>query len=100
MPKKQTTATAPASSAVPARVVKPRTPRVQTVKHSKTPSIEVSSPVTTVPVIAATAIAEDRQTAISKIAYGYWEARGFQHGSAHEDWVRAEVEYQSRLTSK
>jgi len=94
MPKKQTTATVNASSAAPARAAKPRTPRVQTVKHSKTASIESASPVIAPPA----AIAEDRHTAIAKIAYGYWEARGFQHGSAHEDWLRAEAEYRSRST--
>jgi hypothetical protein len=33
---------------------------------------------------------------IAKIAYGYWEARGCQGGSAIEDWVRAEREYLSQ----
>jgi hypothetical protein len=32
--------------------------------------------------------------AISKLAYSYWEARGFQDGSAEEDWLRAEAEIQ------
>jgi len=32
--------------------------------------------------------------AISKRAYSYWEARGFQGGSADEDWLRAEAEIQ------
>ena len=30
--------------------------------------------------------------AIAKLAYSYWEARGYQGGSAEEDWVRAEQE--------
>jgi hypothetical protein len=30
---------------------------------------------------------------IAKIAYGYWEARGFQAGCAEQDWLRAEREY-------
>ncbi len=29
---------------------------------------------------------------IAKLAYSYWEARGFQGGSPEEDWVRAERE--------
>jgi hypothetical protein len=34
------------------------------------------------------------QEAISRRAYSYWEARGFQGGSANEDWLRAEAEIQ------
>lgn len=29
---------------------------------------------------------------IAKLAYSYWEARGFQGGSPEEDWLRAEHE--------
>ena len=32
--------------------------------------------------------------AISRRAYSYWESRGFQGGSAEEDWLRAEAEIQ------
>ena len=31
---------------------------------------------------------------ISRLAFSYWEARGFQGGSAEEDWLRAEGEIQ------
>ena len=31
---------------------------------------------------------------VAKRAYSYWEARGFQGGSAEEDWLRAEAEIQ------
>jgi len=34
------------------------------------------------------------QEAVSRLAYSYWEARGFQDGSAEEDWLRAEAEIQ------
>jgi hypothetical protein len=27
---------------------------------------------------------------ISRLAYSYWEGRGFQGGSAEQDWLRAE----------
>ena len=30
--------------------------------------------------------------AIAKLAYSYWEQRGYQGGNPHEDWVRAEQE--------
>jgi len=29
---------------------------------------------------------------IARLAYAYWETRGHPHGSAHEDWFRAERE--------
>jgi len=29
---------------------------------------------------------------IARLAYSYWEARGFSGGSAEEDWCRAEAE--------
>jgi len=52
--------------------------RVKSVKHSK-----VSTP----------AVAVNAHDQIAKIAYGYWEARGFQPGSSEQDWLRAEQEY-------
>jgi Protein of unknown function (DUF2934) len=30
--------------------------------------------------------------AIARLAYSYWEARGYQGGSPEEDWTRAERE--------
>jgi len=36
------------------------------------------------------------QHEIGKLAYSYWEARGFQGGSAEEDWLRAEAEFHQR----
>jgi hypothetical protein len=33
---------------------------------------------------------------ISRLAYSYWEARGRQHGSALEDWLRAENDLRKR----
>lgn len=29
---------------------------------------------------------------VSRLAYSYWEARGYQSGSPEEDWFRAENE--------
>ena len=34
----------------------------------------------------------DLHDAIARRAYSYWEARGFQGGSAEQDWLRAEAE--------
>jgi hypothetical protein len=33
---------------------------------------------------------------ISKLAYSYWEARGYAGGSAEEDWLRAEGELRAQ----
>jgi hypothetical protein len=33
---------------------------------------------------------------IAHLAYSYWEARGFTHGMADEDWIRAEAELLAR----
>ena len=35
--------------------------------------------------------AADR-AAVARLAYSYWEARGFVGGSPEEDWLRAELE--------
>jgi hypothetical protein len=93
MAKKQkivTETVASAAPATPARAAK-STPRVTTAHHSKIASTE--------PVAAHGTVApgsENPEAVIAKIAYGYWEARGCQGGSAHEDWVRAEQEYRLR----
>jgi ABC-type uncharacterized transport system auxiliary subunit len=41
------------------------------------------------------AIAPSREE-IAKLAFLYWEARGWQGGSEEEDWLRAERELRSR----
>ncbi len=114
MPKKQPIAKATAPSAAPARSAKPRTTRVTSVKHSKPQGVEAAVEEIAAPVAAPAAQpvaiaqpsaiaqpvgiaqpAENPREAIAKIAYGYWEARGYTGGSADEDWVRAEAEYLS-----
>jgi hypothetical protein len=37
-----------------------------------------------------------RQDEIAALAYSYWEARGYNGGSAEEDWLRAEEEVRKR----
>jgi len=37
-----------------------------------------------------------KQEEIARLAYSYWEARGGRHGSAVEDWLRAERELRLR----
>jgi hypothetical protein len=39
----------------------------------------------------------DRQ-AIARLAYSYWVARGYNGGSAEEDWLRAEREIRTGRT--
>lgn len=83
---------ASAAPALPARAAKPRTPRVKAAQHSKIVSTE--------PAPAAPSGADNSpETAIAAIAYGFWEARGCQGGSALEDWVRAEHEYRQRAAA-
>jgi hypothetical protein len=36
---------------------------------------------------------------IAKLAYSYWEARGYQGGSADEDWARAEQELRVNVSA-
>jgi hypothetical protein len=48
--------------------------------------------VTAVPVALAVTSVEPSFEDISRLAYSYWEARGFQGGSPEEDWLRAERE--------
>ncbi len=81
---------AAATPALPARAAKPRAPRVKAAQHSK---IVSSEPAAVAVQTAADNSPEDAEAAIARIAYGYWEARGYQGGSAIEDWVRAESEY-------
>ena len=113
MPKK--TVTNETAAAAPALAAKPKTtrtaplvakpaaqpsaskssaskPRVNSVKHSKAaaPAVIQTETVQAATVQIAPVNAHE---AIAKIAYGYWEARGFQPGSPEQDWLRAEQEF-------
>jgi Protein of unknown function (DUF2934) len=44
-------------------------------------------------------LAEPSREAIARLAYSYWQARGFQGGSADEDWLRAEQELRGCVTA-
>jgi hypothetical protein len=37
---------------------------------------------------------------IAQLAYSYWENRGYEHGFADEDWLRAERELRERRESQ
>jgi hypothetical protein len=115
MAKKQATVketAAPANATSPARAAKPKTPRVTAAKHSKIVSTEpvpstepvlATEPVLTESVLIETAAVQATsgrsEEAIAKIAYSYWESRGYQGGSPLEDWARAEHEYRQSLAA-
>jgi hypothetical protein len=92
------TEVASALGAAAARVENLKPKRSTAAKHSKAKSAAAAAtPVEEVIVVEETAIAEpyDREE-IARIAYLYWEARGYQGGSPHEDWARAEEECRNR----
>ena len=108
MPRKPAIAKETAASAKPARATKSSTPRVKAAQHSKVVPAEpviaaghaekaVEKPLEKVEQPALSA-PENAHDAIAKIAYGYWESRGFQGGTEIEDWVRAESEYRQLTT--
>lgn len=82
------------AAAAPVRVRKP----------ARTKTVEVETQADTQAAAAAPALVPaspsespiSEHDAIARIAYSYYEARGYQGGSPEEDWLRAEVEYRSR----
>ena len=99
MPKKKTTASEPiaSSGAAPARTRK-HAPAKRTVAAVETsPSITPTAITATSAEITSThsVVTSDE---ISKLAYSYWEARGYQGGSPEEDWLRAEQELTAGLS--
>jgi hypothetical protein len=72
----------PTGAAAGAAPAKRRTTRT---KGSESSTSEISSKA------AKPTLAVDRG-AVARLAYSYWEARGFAGGSAEEDWLRAEQE--------
>jgi hypothetical protein len=74
-----------------------RPKRTVPVSRAKRPAAAKAAPATSAPeqttVTAVTAFISERQLSheeIARVAYSLWEARGFQHGNAEEDWRRAE----------
>jgi len=41
---------------------------------------------------ATAAVREPSRDEIARLAYSYWEARGYAGGSSEEDWLRAQRE--------
>jgi Protein of unknown function (DUF2934) len=79
------------SAVAPARARSPRS-RGTAPETAAEPVAPASSPTLTVPAPQP----EDAPAAIARLAYSYWEARGYQGGSPEEDWLRAEQEYRTR----
>ena len=101
MPKKNTTASEPivSSGAQPVRVRK-HAPAKRTAAAAVEPSPPIA-PAATTATDAGTSSSNSVVTfdEIAKLAYSYWEARGYQGGSQEEDWLRAEQELNARLVS-
>lgn len=60
--------------------------------------VMAAAPVTEAPLtaVAGHPMPAISQEEIANLAYSYWEARGFSHGLADEDWIRAEAELLAR----
>jgi hypothetical protein len=103
MAKKQAIAneTAAAVASATARAAKPRIPRVTAAQHSRTVVADAAVTDSQVATVQMSPAVEsgNREDAIARIAYGYWEARGCQGGSAVEDWARAEQEFEQRTSA-
>ena len=98
MPKKNTTASEPIVSggAAPARMRK-HAPA----KRAKA-AVEPSSSIDTTAITYSEEVVTSTKSVVSsdeiaKLAYSYWESRGYQGGSPEDDWMRAEQELTARL---
>jgi hypothetical protein len=60
-------------------------PKAPAATHKRTTKLTVESAV-----LQPQAVRVISEEEISRLAYSYWEARGFQGGSAEQDWLRAE----------
>jgi hypothetical protein len=63
-------------------------------KHKKTTN--AATPAVPAHVEAAAPVAEPTHEEIAKLAYSFWEARGYQGGSQDEDWLRAVQQLRNR----
>ena len=84
------------AAAAPSRHKTATKPRLQ---HTAS---QIESPAATsdlaVPPASADAVYGPSHAEIADLAYSYWEARGYQGGSAAEDWLRAEQELRARIS--
>jgi hypothetical protein len=103
MPRKRNTETdlIVSAGAAPARRKAATRSRARTVETTDTPAAE-SATLESGAVIDSAAVdsyevadAPAREE-IAALAYSYWEGRGYQGGSAEDDWLRAEAELRTR----
>ncbi len=69
-----------------------RAKRTTTTKHSASKKMATPAPAA----VPQAALAQINREEVAKLAYLYWEARGYQGGSPEGDWVRAERELSGR----
>jgi hypothetical protein len=65
-------------------------------KPAGTRRVKHSAPLAEAPHPTA-AVNEPSNDEISRLAYSYWEARGYRGGSSEEDWLRAERKLRGNL---
>ena len=85
----------PTGAAAAASPVSRRTPRA---KRTETPVVEKLPTAASSETLVKEELVADRD-AIARLAYSYWEARGFVGGSPEEDWLRAEREVRETLAA-
>ncbi|HEY4087390.1 MAG TPA: DUF2934 domain-containing protein [Bryobacteraceae bacterium] len=84
------------AAATPERAAKPKTPKTTVSVKAATPRVRVAkhkaaTVAVEAPAVEAPAVNAHRE--IARLAYGFWEARGREHGNHEQDWLRAEQEY-------
>lgn len=80
-------------SATPAETPEVSAPAVPEIAEPAPILSETLSVTAVVPSLPAPVSSDEpAREEIARLAYSYWEARGFQGGSAEEDWLRAEIE--------
>jgi hypothetical protein len=67
-------------------------------KHTRrTKAAAAPPPVEAVAMPATETAAAPAYEEVARLAYSYWETRGYQGGSPEEDWLRAEAELSKRV---
>jgi len=87
------------ASAAPVRRKTVSRTRAKHVVTPETPSMSAATEIAAPQSVAAVPVAAPQQEDIAKLAFLYWEARGYQGGSPEEDWLRAEQELRTRSTT-
>lgn len=83
------------SSAAPARRRTVRRTKTAVVVESSATQLAAAETVTPEPA----AQVRPTHAEIARLAYSYWESRGYQGGSPEEDWTRAEAELSGRASA-